>query len=142
VIKLRQYIKYLIGTAFIIFIILYIIANHSSIESSYECSGHLLTNGNKTKRTIYIDLNQYRSWVSLWSWNNRDGYIDLESPNIAVANYNYIKNYHGDPRKVHIFKDPYGKNLIGNFSMRSKFLSIDLEYPKGFFEGKCSRVRY
>lgn len=122
-------IKYLGASVMVALLLVVFIANQSSVESGFECSGKLSSKEGSLPTTIYIKLEEYRWWVGLWS--HSDGALRLEIPNKWVEYYDRVAEV-GD--QVQILRD---QDLKGNFSSLSRTLALST--PKGFFDGVCKR---
>ena len=118
-----------VGYFIVLVIALFVfVANFSSVESRFSCSGEISHNGNTETSTIYIKLEEYRWWVGLWS--DSDGNFFLEIPNTHVE---YYSNVLDTGTQIQILG--HQKELKGNFSKLSKTLALDT--PFGFFDGTC-----
>lgn len=122
-------IKYLGVSVIAGLFLVVVIANYSSAEFGFECSGKLSSTQQSLPTTIYIKLEEYRGWVGLWS--ESAGNLRLEIPNQWVEYYDRLAEV-GD--QVQIFRD---QDLKGNFSSLSRTLALST--PEGFFDGVCKR---
>jgi hypothetical protein len=73
--KLLKVLGVLAAAAALLFVF---VANFSSVESRFQCSGEVSSVGNSQPTTVYVRWEQYRWWVSLWS--DSDGAAWLEIP--------------------------------------------------------------
>ena len=125
-------VKY-VGAVLLIVIGLFLfVANFSSVTSNYECPGEISKGEKKTPKTIYILLEEYRWWVSLWS--DSDGNLKLEIPNELVDYYSHVVEV---GNQLQIYEPP--NEMKGYFSTLSKTLSLKTQY--GFFDGKCVSIK-
>jgi hypothetical protein len=69
-------IKYLGASVMMALLLIAFVANYSSAESGFECSGKLSSKEGSLPTTLYIKLEEYRWWVGLWS--DSDGALRLE----------------------------------------------------------------
>lgn len=58
---------------------LYILFNHSIVESKFKCSGSYATKLGTQQSDAFIKMHRYRPWVHLWS--HSDGAVWVEIPN-------------------------------------------------------------
>ena len=120
-----------IGYFFLIAILLFIfVANFSSVESNFECSGEMTSNGSSKPSTIYIKFEKYRWWIG----GDSDGNLYLEIPNETVQ---YFSNVVDVGPQVQILSSQ--NEIKGNFSTLSKTLAFST--PVGFFDGTCKNTR-
>jgi len=125
-------IKYLTGLVISIALLLLVLANFSVVESHYKCSGESSLGQNKTHETLFMALERYRPWVSLWS--ESDGNMTIELPNEAVRYYSHITEV---DTQFQIYSSP--NDLEGQFSTLSR--SISVQTPDGLFEGQCEIIQ-
>jgi hypothetical protein len=120
-------IRYLAASAMVALLLVMIIANYSSTESSFECSGNLASKTGSLAATLYITLEEHRWWVGLWGDSN--GTVRLEIPNRWVDYYDRVAEV-GDQLQI------FGReDLKGNFSSLSRTLALSTS--EGFFDGVC-----
>jgi hypothetical protein len=119
-----------ISLIFIAVISLVIVFKFSAVETSFECKGKISADSKTEESTIYIKVDEYRFWVSLWS--DADGNLKFEIPNQDYGYYTPIKEV-GD--QLQIYDE---KKIAGNFSKLSKVLT--LKVPTGFFDGNCKPI--
>jgi len=131
--KIKILLKYIAIFIFILVIAYLFVIKFSVTELKFKCSGQLTSNTDKQSKIIYIKLSLYRPWVHIWSQSNCEGDLQLEIPNLWVESYGCLQQ-NGD--HIHIYKERLPERLLGNFSLLSKALSIDLG-PFGFFDGLC-----
>jgi len=125
-------VKYLGSLLLIVIGLFLFVANFSSISSNYECLGEMSTGENKSSKTIYIVLEEYRWWVGLWS--DSDGNLKLEIPNEHLDYYSQVVEV---GNQLQIYDPP--NEMKGHFSTLSKTLA--LKTPYGFFDGKCVAIK-
>jgi hypothetical protein len=125
-------LKYAAALAVVAVVFIVIIANFSTVESRFACSGETLLRGERRRATVYFKHERYRWWVDLWS--DSDGSAWLEVPNEWVEHY-------GDTVRVgeqlQLFDS--SRKLRGQFSTLSRTLAVDIP-GTGFFDGKCQPV--
>ena len=126
--KLMKYFGALAVTALLLFVF---VANFSSVESRFQCSGEITSRGNSQRATIYMKLHEYRWWVDLWS--DSDGSVWLEVPNSALEYFEHVVEV-GDQLQIY----DYQKNPRGYFSTLSKSLSITTQIWS--FDGTCKKA--
>ncbi len=107
----------------------------SSVESKYECDGAFVLDGVTESATVFIRLEEYRPWVSIWS--DADASLWLEIPNEHVE---YFDNLVRVADSYQIWESQYGNKtgLRGNFSTLSGAFALDTH--KGFYDGTCARI--
>ena len=121
--------KYL-GILLLVIVSLFLfVANFSSVTSNYECTGEISSGESKESKTLFIVLEEYRWWVSLWS--DSYGNVQLEIPNEHVGYYSYVIEA---GNQFQIYNTP--KEMKGSFSTLSKTLA--LKTPYGLFDGNCT----
>ena len=125
-------VKYLGVLLLAIMALFLFVVNFSSSSSKFECAGKITSGEKETPKTVYIELEEYRWWVSLWS--NSDGNIQLEISNEHVGYYDHIVEV---GNQLQIYDPP--KEMKGNFSTLSKTLA--LKTPYGFFDGRCRSIK-
>jgi hypothetical protein len=103
----------------------------SEIQSKYECDGVFSSADQKTAGKIFIELNEFRFWVHLWS--ESDGILYTEIPNELFYYYEEISDI-GDI--IQIYKD---NSFVGQFSKLSKTLALKTP-TTGFFDGTCKKL--
>lgn len=109
-----------------------LVANFSSVEHRFQCTGKLARNDAPVSSTLYIKIAEYRWWVGLWS--DSDAALWLEMPSEAVEYFGNVVEV-GDQLQIFGFE----KDLRGNFSTLSKVLA--LKTSSGFFDGICQRIQ-
>jgi hypothetical protein len=123
-----------LGVLLVIAIALFLFAaNFSAVDSRYECSGTLSSNGTEQPSTIFLKLETYRPWVGLWSDSRGSAWVEL--PNQTVSYFEHITEA-GD--QLQLWGPP--NKLGGNFSSLSKAITVDLG-AFGVFEGRCRSIR-
>jgi len=124
-------IKYF-GAFVVIAILLFLsVASFSSVESRYQCSREISSHDNYQPATIYMKLQEYRWWVSLWS--DSDGSVWLEVPNITLEYFEHVVEV-GDQLQIY----DYQKTPKGYFSTLSKSLAVTT--PVWSFDGTCKEI--
>lgn len=123
--------KYLSAITAVIVFLFVLVANFSTVENRFQCSGKLARNDASIASTLYIKIAEYRWWVGLWS--NSDAALWLEMPSEAVDYFSHVVEV-GDQLQIFGLE----KDLRGNFSTLSKILT--LKTSSGFFDGKCQRI--
>ena len=126
--KAARYIGLLVLVALLLFVF---VVNFSVVESRFECSGELSSDGSAIPATVYTRFEEYRWWVGLWS--DSDGALWLEIPNQALDYFRRIAEV-GDQLQIFDAQNA----LKGNFSTLSNRLALNT--PLGFFDGPCRRI--
>jgi hypothetical protein len=108
-----------------------VVFNFSAVESRFQCSGEISSDGNSQSATVYMKLAKYRWWVGLWS--DSDGAVWVEIPNVTIDYFEHVEVV-GD--QLHIYEMYPQQVPKGNFSNLSKALAINIP-AAGFFEGGC-----
>ncbi|MBX6334376.1 hypothetical protein IRY61_03500 [Candidatus Saccharibacteria bacterium] len=122
-------LKILGGLVALTVLLFLFVVNFSAVESRFECSGKITSNGIETPVKIFLKLETYRWWVGLWS--DSSGSAWLEVPNQTVRYFGHITK----ARDILQLWDSPGK-LSGNFSTLSGALGVHLG-AFGAFEGTC-----
>jgi len=131
---MKTAIKYALFTILGFAVLFLIVANFSTTESDFQCSGEVTSVAPTYPLTIYIKLSEYRWFVSLWSDSNAS--LNLEVPNTWVDYFGHLEKV---GNQFQIYESyPNEKVLKGNFSSLSKVLAIEL--PFGFFDGTCAVI--
>lgn len=125
--KLMKYLGALIVAALLLFVF---VANFSTVESRFQCSGEISSESDSQPATIYMRIEEYRWWVGLWS--ESDGSVWLEVPN---RTFDYFGHVIEVGEQLQIFDSQ--KKPKGHFSTLSKSLSIST--PAWSFNGTCKR---
>ena len=124
----------ILGGLLMLAVLLYLFAaNFSAVESRYECSGKITSDGTKQAATIFLKLEKYRWWVGLWSDSIGSAWVEL--PNQTVDSFGHITEA-GDLLQ---FWDSQGK-FRGNFSTLSGAVGVELG-AFGVFDGTCKDIR-
>jgi hypothetical protein len=89
---LRRLLKVLLSLTLLGVIGLYVIVNHSELRQELVCKGYWKAAPNQIE-TAYVQLNEYRWWVRLWS-NNR-GNANVQTDKRPMS------EYFSDVRRVH-----------------------------------------
>lgn len=124
-------VKYVGSLALAVLLLFLFVANFSGVESRFQCSGELPSDGSSQPVTVYLKLLEYRWWVGLWS--DSDASLWLEVPNNTVEYFGHVVEV-GD--QLQIFDS--AKGLKGNFSSLSKALALGTTI--GLFDGICKRI--
>lgn len=124
-------LKYIGATVVSVVLLFAFVANFSAVESRFQCSGSLSLNDASSTATVYLRVERYRWWVSLWS--DSDAAIWLEIPNQFVETFSEVLEV-GD--QLQIFG--LDAEIKGNFSTLSHVLA--LQTSRGFFDGECKRI--
>ena len=111
---------------------MYIIVNHSAVETKFKCSGSIVNQHYSESTNIYIKLLHYRPWVKLWA--DSDGSISVEVPETWAHFYSNIRE---DGSRYQIMNSRGG--VEGSFSASSNTLA--LISPYGFFNGTCTEIQ-
>ena len=106
------------------------VVNFSSVASSFECVGNTSSPQGSRPATIYIKLEKYRWWVSLWS--ESIGSLHVEVPDASIEYFGPIVKV-GDQFQI---IDGH-RQLKGHFSALSNMLSLGT--ASGIFDGSCTR---
>jgi hypothetical protein len=124
-------LKYL-GALVLVVVLLYtFLVKSSAVVSKFECSGGISSEGGSHPVTVYMQLEEYRWWVGLWSDSN--GNLRIEIPNKTIQYYGHVVKAGSQLQIFYRQNDPRG-----NFSTLSKALALST--PNGFFDGTCKRV--
>ena len=120
------------GALVLIVVLLYaFLVTFSAQVSKFGCSGEITSKEGPRPEIVYIELTEYRWWVSLWS--DSDGNLGLEIPNKTLEYYSHIVEV-GNQRQIYSFE---GKP-VGVFSTLSK--KLGLKTPIGVFDGTCKKI--
>lgn len=126
--KMIKYLGAIVVAALLLFVF---VANFSSVETRFECTGETASQKGSQRTTVFVKLAKYRWWVGLWS--DSSGHMWLEIPNNT---FEYIENIKevGYQLQLYDFKN----NIKGHFSTLSKTLALKVD--SGFFDGTCKRI--
>lgn len=111
---------------------MYIIVNHSAVETRYKCSGTVVSKQGSASTNLLIKLLHYRFWVNLWA--NSDASMNVEIPNKWVHFYSNIKEVED---QFQILNNT--GSVQGSFLTSTKTLA--LQTPYGYFNGTCTEIR-
>ena len=125
-------LKVLGAVATLAVVLFVLIVNFSAVESRFECTGEISSNGETQPATVFLKQERYRWWVGLWS--DSYGSIWLEFPNKTVEYFGYVSKA-GDLLQLW----DSDKRLKGNFSTLSKSLAVDIPV-QGVFTGICKET--
>jgi len=129
-----QVMKILGAIGVTVLLVFVFVANFSAVETHFQCPGQISSTDGSRPVTVYLKLEEYRWWVSLWSESGAAMHIEI--PNSYVE-------YFGDVKKVgdqyQIFDST--QKIKGNFSTLSKALAINLplKLQTDFFDGTCKK---
>lgn len=126
--KLLKYFGSLTVAALLLFVIA---ANFSSVESRFQCSGEISSQGSSQRGTIFMKLLEYRWWVGLWG--DSHGSVWVEIPNRALE---YIERVVEAGSQLQFYD--FQNIPKGHFSTLSKSLAITT--PTWSFEGTCKKA--
>lgn len=124
--------KYLAGLVLAAGLLFVLLANFSSAQSRYQCTGSFSSGHIPHPATVFVKLDQYRWWVGLWSAS--DGALWLEVPNATVEYFGQITRA---GEQLQIFRND--NQLAGHFSTLSKTLALKLSTGVGF-DGTCKGI--
>ena len=108
-------------------------AYFAAVEKKYKCVGEFSKEGRSTDATIYIELNQYRWWVGLWS--DSDGDMVVEAPSVGWGSFYPLLKESGNRIRIHEISP---EKYRGDFSTFSGSLTLVDDYA-GTFKGECTR---
>jgi len=117
-------------------LLFFVVANFSANESRFACTGKITDNGDEQITAIFLKLETYRWWVSLWSDSHGSAWVEI--PNQTVAYFAHITQA-GDLLQ---FWDSFGapQNFSGNFSTLSHTIGVKIPVY-GVFEGICKPLQ-
>lgn len=123
----------ILGGLLVLAVLLFLfVANFSTMESRYECSGQITANEIEQPAKLFFKLERYRWWVSLWSDSKGSAWVEV--PNETVRYFSHISEA-GDLLK---FSDSPGK-FGGYFSTLSLAIGVPLG-TFGVFDGTCKKI--
>jgi hypothetical protein len=130
----------IIGSLFTLAALLFFfVANFSAVESRYECNGKITIDGTQHPTVVFLKLQKYRWWVSLWSDSNGSAWVEL--PNQSSSFFGNVTKA-GDQLQ---FWDTFGaalpSKLSGTFSSLSGALMVRLK-TETVFEGACKSIQH
>lgn len=119
---------------------LYIVVNHSEVRQELVCSGHWKSAPSESEKA-YVQLNEYRWWVRLWSDSN--GNATVQTNRRAMSEYiSHITKIHDGRLALYSFHDyDFSANKVGRFrgGYRAANGEITIEFlPEVVFIGTCS----
>jgi len=118
---LKRLLKVLGGLAVLTTVTLYIIANHSAAQRELTCSGHW-RDQSENKETAYVQLNEYRWWVRLWS--DRQGNAVLQTDKRALSDYiPDVRRIHDGKLALYMFHE--GQKFKGGYRAANKEITIE-----------------
>ncbi len=127
--KLLKYIVAFLVAAIGLFLF---VANFSAVETRFQCTGKISSQGKSQHAIIYMKLHEYRWWVGFWS--DSDGSVWLEVPNSSLEYFERVIEV-GDQLQIY----DYQKNPKGYFSNLSKTLAVTTSVWS--FDGTCNKVK-
>ena len=127
-------LKILGGLVIAAIVFFLIAAEFSAVESRLECGGSITAEGAETPSAVFVKLEKYRWWVSLWSDSWGSAWVEL--PNRSVSYFPHVTKA-GDLIQ---FWDFPGGNFSGNYSTLSGAIGVDLG-GFGLFDGSCKSIR-
>ncbi len=116
-------------------LLLLVIVNFSPVESRSECTCYVTNDGECQPLTLYAKVDRFHWSVSLWSDSYGDFWVEVPSQTIEC--FNHIRQA-GDQLQLMDDDLKETKNMRGNFSTLSKYLSVKVA-GVGFFDGSCKR---
>ena len=123
----------ILGGLLVLSVILFLfVANFSTVESRYECSGQITSEGTVVPAKLFFKLEKYRWWVTLWS--ESEGAAWVEVPNQTVNYFGRVSSA-GDRL---LLSDSLGKHG-GIFSTLSQAIDVSLN-SFGVFDGTCKEI--
>ena len=129
----------LLGLVVVTAIGLYLIVTQSAVRQELICKGHWKDAPDEAE-TAYVQLNEYRWWVRLWS-NNR-GNANVQTDKRAVSEYfSDVSRVHEGRLAMYSFHDyDFQTKQIGKFrgGYRAANKEITIEFlPTAVFIGTC-----
>jgi len=136
---LRNLLKVVLGLVIISAVGLYVMVNHSEIRQELVCSGHW-KDAPTEPETAYLQLNEYRWWVRLWS--NKQGNAKVQTDKRAMSEYfSDVTRVHDGRLAIYAFFDyDFRANQLGKFrgGYRAANKEITIEFlPTAIFIGTC-----
>ena len=107
------------------------VANFSSVETRYECSGTLYAGSQSAAETAHIRVEHYRPWINLWS--DSDGALWFEIPHKTLEYFEQI-----EVSSVGLQIGNTDAPFKGTFSTVSRAITINTRL--GQFQGACRPV--
>ena len=113
-------------------LVMYIIVNHSAIETQFKCKGVLVNQHSSEFTPLYVKMLRYRFWVNLWA--DTDGSMSVEIPEIWTHFYSKVRN---EAAQYQMMNSQGG--VEGVFSDSND--TFALVTPYGFFNGTCKEIK-
>lgn len=134
VLKLMVFLSVVAGAG------LYVVMNYSEARQELMCEGHW-KHRPEEKETAYVELNEYRPWVRLWS--NNQGNMKVQTDKHAIMKYFSDMTRLSDGRLAfYIFHDDYDirndkrGRFRGGYRAANKEITIEF-LPELVFIGTC-----
>jgi len=119
--------------------IVYILANHSSVQMELTCTGKWVQGGDSISgraEAVYAVIELYRPWII---WANSDGNLRAESRDIPMVIYvTRVVTIGSPPLTLFSFSNHDDTSMVGGY--RSGPREMTLEFSKGtVFSGNCEQ---
>jgi hypothetical protein len=118
----------LLATAVALFLVA---ANFSSVQTTYKCSGSIISGRTSSLKVAYLRIENYRPWVGLLS--KSDGSLMFEIPRRTTEYFDYLQE-----SSINLRIGRSDAPFLGTFSSISK--TITLNTGIGQYEGACQLV--
>ena len=111
---LKRLLTALVGLAVIAAVGLYIVGNYSELRQELVCAGHW-KDAPTENETTYVQLNEYRWWVRLWS--NTHGNATVQTDKHGLSTYlSDVRRVHDGRLAMYSFHDrDFSKDQLGKF---------------------------
>ncbi len=133
-------LKFFAVLAALVVACLFIVVNYSEARQDLICKGHWKEAPSESE-TAYVQLNEYRWWVRLWSDSN--GNAKMQTDRRAMSEYiSHIVKIHDGRLALYSFHDyDFAANRVGKFrgGYRAANGEITVEFlTETIFIGTCS----
>jgi len=106
----------------------FVVANFSSVQTTYKCSGSLFSGPTSSLEIANLRIETYRPWVGLWS--ESDGSLTLEIPHKTTEYFDHVQR-----SSINLQIGRLDSASFGTFSLISKTITISTGI--GQYEGAC-----
>jgi hypothetical protein len=118
---------------------LYVVVNHSEARQEFVCKGHW-KDAPQEDETAYVELNEYRPWV--WLWSNTRGNMRVQTDKRAMTEFiSDVRRIFDGRLAIYSFHDyDFSSNELGRFrgGYRAANGEITIEFlPTSIFIGTC-----
>lgn len=132
-------VKVIIGLALAVAAVLYVVFEHSEARQELVCKGYWKDSPSESE-TAYVQLNEYRWWVRLWSNNQGNLLVQTDTRPLTDFISDLRRTFDGRLAFYQFYDYDFGSGKLGKFrgGYRAANNEITIEFlPEAIFIGTC-----